>query len=95
MNMDEATIATLPPNLMAEARRMQDNIRYERIRARDNLDNIDRRVRGMFEQPVRMAAEGRGFPYGDMFGRRPGANREEVKEQLEGGKSLEDAIVMR
>lgn len=33
--MDEATMATLPPNLMAEARRFQDQLRVERNRARD------------------------------------------------------------
>jgi hypothetical protein len=30
MNMDEATMATLPPNLMAEARRIRDQIRVDR-----------------------------------------------------------------
>jgi hypothetical protein len=29
-NMDEATVATLPPNLMAEARRVHEHIRNER-----------------------------------------------------------------
>jgi hypothetical protein len=47
MNMDEATLATLPPNLMAEARRVQDQLRFERARARDNLDNVGRRARGI------------------------------------------------
>ena len=48
-NMDEPTIASLPPNLMAEARRFHDSIRNERGRFRDNLDNMDRRVRGLIE----------------------------------------------
>ncbi len=49
-NMDEATVATLPPNLMAEARRVQEQMRNERHRFRDNFDNVDRRVRGLLEQ---------------------------------------------
>lgn len=45
-NMDEATLATLPPHLMAEARRNNDHMRYDRGRARDNFigrmqDQID------------------------------------------------------
>jgi len=32
LGMDEAVIATLPPNLMAEARRVQDHIRMDRQR---------------------------------------------------------------
>lgn len=32
MNMDEATLATLPPNLMAEARNVQNYIRQDRDR---------------------------------------------------------------
>lgn len=48
-NMDEATIASLPPNLMAEARRSHDQIRYERSRVRESFENIDRRVRGLIE----------------------------------------------
>jgi len=32
LGMDEAVIATLPPNLMAEARRIHDHIRMDRQR---------------------------------------------------------------
>ena len=46
MNMDEATLATLPPNLMAEARRVQDHVRQ---RARDH-GHIADRARGLMEQ---------------------------------------------
>ena len=35
MNMDEATVNSLPPLLMAEARRVQDYIRNDRQRMRD------------------------------------------------------------
>ena len=35
--MDEATLATLPPHLMAEARNNQQHFRYDRQRARDNF----------------------------------------------------------
>ena len=41
-NMDEGTILTLPPNLMAEARRFN-----QRHHDRDMFDNLDRRYRGM------------------------------------------------
>jgi hypothetical protein len=82
-NMDEATIATLPPNLMAEARNLQNSMRYERQRARYGLENIDRRVRGLIEQidPRRGGRGGFGAGYGygrgdDLFG---GRGREEVK----------------
>lgn len=34
MNMDEATLNTLPPNLMAEARGVQNHLR-DRMRARE------------------------------------------------------------
>ena len=37
MNMDEPTIAALPPNLMAEARRVHEYIRNDRQRMRDQL----------------------------------------------------------
>ena len=40
MNMDEGTLASLPPNLMAEARRVQDQLRNERVRARDNFEHM-------------------------------------------------------
>jgi hypothetical protein len=69
MNMDEATIASLPPNLMAEARRMHDQLRFERGRARESLDNIDRRVRGLMEQ-IDPRYANRDDPYGAIFGRR-------------------------
>jgi len=39
--LDEATIATLPPNLYAEAQRMNDQIREERNRARNLLEQMD------------------------------------------------------
>lgn len=40
--MDEGTISTLPPNLMAEARRVHENLRGERVRQRENLDAMER-----------------------------------------------------
>lgn len=48
-NMDEATVATLPPNLMAEARRVHEQIRNDRNRFRDNFDHIGGRARGLLE----------------------------------------------
>ncbi len=48
-NMDETTMATLPPNLMAEARRFQESMRFDRGRARESIENIDRRVRGLMD----------------------------------------------
>ena len=43
MNMDEPTIAALPPNLMAEARRVHEYIRNDRQR-----DQLQERQRNIF-----------------------------------------------
>jgi hypothetical protein len=42
MNMDEATLNTLPPALMAEGRRVQEYIRNDRQRLRDQFQ--ERRI---------------------------------------------------
>lgn len=100
-NMDEATVATLPPNLMAEARRVHEQIRNERNRFRDNFENVDRRVRGLIEQlDPRYAGGQRGDrdEFGGIFGRgRPGGARgeEEKKQPQIGGKPLEEVVLIR
>jgi hypothetical protein len=57
MNMDEATLNTLPPALMAEARQVRDYLAQDRQRmrelqerARQHIDHIDHHIpdRGLF-----------------------------------------------
>ena len=70
MGLDEATINTLPSNLLAEARRMQDVSRFERIRAREMLERLNDEGRG---RPEDLFARHllRGENWGDMIGRNP------------------------
>jgi hypothetical protein len=69
MNMDEATVATLPPLLMAEARRVQEYIRNDRQRMRDQFHDRARNIMGGADE------EDMGLGVG-MFGRR---RREEIE----------------
>ena len=66
--MDEATLATLPPNLLAEARRINEQVRFDQGRARNNLGRM------MYEEALGIGGRERN-EWGDMlfFGRRPPA----------------------
>ena len=69
MNMDEPTIATLPPMLMAEARRVQSHVLIDRQRARDVLQ-MDR-ARGLVQQMHNGAdIDGRLDALGGIYGQR-------------------------
>jgi hypothetical protein len=70
MNMDEATVNSLPPLLMAEARRVQDYIRNDRQRMRDQFQERARNIIGSAEE------DDLGLGVGGMFGRR---RREEIE----------------
>ena len=70
MNMDEATINTLPPLQMAEARRVQEYIRNDRQRMRDQFQERARNIIGGAEE------DDLGLGVGGMFGRR---RREEME----------------
>ena len=70
MNMDEATLNSLPPALMAEGRRVQEYIRNDRQRVRDQFNE---RARNMYG-----GAEEADIFGGGLFGRR----RREEAERL-------------
>ncbi|CDW76386.1 ubiquitin-protein ligase [Stylonychia lemnae] len=99
INMDESVIATLPPNLMAEARQFQSQVRNERGRFIDVLENVDR-LRGLMgrqEPHYRLQDDMDDGGFGAIFGRRaPGQGREEQKQPPSvGGKTLEEAVTTR
>ena len=88
--MDEVTMQSLPPNLMAEARRIHEGIRGER-RLRENYDAMERlaaRAHHHFGNP----RDGMDGLFG---GRGRPAGREENKQPNVGGKSLDEAITQR
>lgn len=92
MNMDEATVNTLPPLLMAEARRVQDYIRNDRQRMRDQFQERARNIIGGAEE------DELGLGVAGMFGRR---RREEIErlarqqQQQNHERTIEEIVNLR
>ncbi|TNV74568.1 hypothetical protein FGO68_gene5813 [Halteria grandinella] len=91
MGMDEATIASLPPNLMAEARNVQNYIRQDRDRRqREALDRERQRLVDMAQQQPR----GHFGRMEDIFGgHRHRGEQREANQRRE--KTLDEIVNLR